>query len=222
MTAEYEIHSFVNKFMNLSRNGEKADLSLNCEHGRIVVNLQLHLRQGPPAPFHPYPAPRSQPRPYHHPSPSRLRRSERRRKQAEQAVASDKTEKVSSYPINANDKAEKVLEVESTAIPVPAEEAVSVLKVAEDNDAKEAFEKIDDHDTQFQQSGADTAEQAGFPTDDKVTKSIHNKSEGTYSHQQPKPLLVCNYCNEGFENEVLIRDHTEIVHKSGRIRYRLT
>ena len=39
IVAEYEVHSFVNKFMNLSRNGEKADLSQDYKNGRIVVNL---------------------------------------------------------------------------------------------------------------------------------------------------------------------------------------
>ena len=93
---------------------------------------------------------------------------------------------------------------------------------AECNEAEEAFDKIDDKKTEFQQSEAETAEQADFPADDKVTKSMQNKFEGTLSHQHSKNVLVCNYCNEGFTNEVFLREHTEIVHRSGRIRYRIT
>ena len=122
MAAECEVNSFMNKFMNLYRNGEKADLSLNCKHGRIVINLKLHLHQGPPAPFYPYPPPRLQPRPYHHPSPSRVRRSERRRAHAEQARA--KSEKT-----NVDDKTEEVFEAHSQDILVPANKLILLLMV---------------------------------------------------------------------------------------------
>ena len=232
MAAEYEVDSFVKKFMNLSRKGETANLSLNCEHGRIVVNLQLHLHQSPPGPFHRYPPHRPKPRPYHHPSPSRVRRSERRRAQAiataEQAIAkNDKTEQVSSNPVDADNKTENCFEVESEDILVPAEQAASVTEVSEGDDAEEAFDNKDDEKTQFQQREADKAEQAkeisqaDSTADEKVSNSISNKSEGTTSNQQPKNLLICNYCNEGFVNEALLRDHTEIIHRSGRIRYRI-
>ena len=135
--------------MNMSGKGEKADLSLICEHGRIVVNLQLHLAQGPPAPFHPNPAPHPQPQPYHHyPSPSWLWRSERRCAQAlviaEQAITkSDRTEKVSFNPVIGNDKTEKSFKVESQDVLVPAEQAIS----AEGNDAKKTLDKKDDEET---------------------------------------------------------------------------
>ena len=78
MAAPHEVFSFVNKFLSLSLNGENANLSLQCDHGKIAINLQLHLRQCPPPPYSPNPPPRSQPRQHHQPSPSRLRRSTRR------------------------------------------------------------------------------------------------------------------------------------------------
>ena len=222
MAAECEVNSFVNKFMNLYRNGEKADLSLNCEHGRIVINLQLHLHQGPPAPFYPYPPPRPQPRPYHHPSPSRVRRSERRRAHAEQARA--KSEKT-----NVDDKTEEVFEAHSQDILVPAEQADTATDGAEEafkdddvkgNKAEEASDKVNYEKIPLQHSEVDAAEQASLPAEEKVTKYT-NKSEATSVQQQRKNLLVCNYCDKGFANEEVLRDHTEIDHQSGRIRYRI-
>ena len=78
MAAPHEVFSFVNKFLNLSGNGESANLSLQCDHGKVTINLQLHLEQCPPPPYYPHPPPRPQPRPHHQPSPSRLRRTTRR------------------------------------------------------------------------------------------------------------------------------------------------
>ena len=76
MAAHQEVYNFVN-FMSLSKNGENANLSLQCNHGRAVVNLQVHLRQYPPSPYHPHRPPRQSPEtsPYQHPNPTRLRQS---------------------------------------------------------------------------------------------------------------------------------------------------
>ena len=64
----FEIHSFVNKLMNLRRAGRNACLTLDCKDGEILINLQLHLHRE--AGHHGLQHPR--------PSPSRLRRRARR------------------------------------------------------------------------------------------------------------------------------------------------
>ena len=225
MAAEFEVYSFVNKFINLSRNGEKADLSLNCEHGRIVVNLQLHLHEGPPAPFHPYPPPRPQQRPYHHPSPSRLRRSERRRAQAEQAVTKhDKTEQVSCIKNYANDKAEEVFEVESQDILVTAEKAGSITEV---NPVQTQLHQLNSNTGEAMSRTTETLQKS----DDDCVPAVqavpvppppqpphpHEQEQFFTSNQQF--ILICNFCNKEFETEEVLKDHTSIEHKSGRIRF---
>ena len=86
------------------------------------------------------------------------------------------------------------------------------------NKAEEAFDEISDEKTQLQHFEAKAAEQANLPLDEK--ESIQNKSEANSAHQQLKNLLICNYCDKGFANEDMLRNHTEIDHRSGRIRYR--
>ena len=73
MSALFEVHSFVNKFLTLCNNGESANLSLKCQDGKTVIDLQLHLKPVPPPSYHPQSSPSSA-----RPSPSRLRRSARR------------------------------------------------------------------------------------------------------------------------------------------------
>ena len=227
MAAEFEVYSFVNKFMNLSRNGEKADLSLNCEHGRIVVNLKLHLHEGPPAPFHPYPPPRPQQRPYHHPSPSRLRRSERRRRaQVDQAVTKhDKTEQVSSIKNDANDKAEEVFKVDSQDILVTAEKAGSITEV---NPVQTQLHPLNSNTSEAMSRPTETLQKSD---DDYCVPAVqavpvppppqpphpHEQEQFFTSNQQF--ILICNFCNKEFETEEVLKDHTSIEHKSGRIRF---
>ena len=67
MAAHQEVYNFVN-FMSLCKNGDNANLSLQYNHGSAVVNLQVHLRQYPPPPYHSHRPPR--PSPYEHPSRS--------------------------------------------------------------------------------------------------------------------------------------------------------
>ena len=105
MAAPHEVYSFVNKFMSLCRNGEKANLSLECNHGKAVVNLEVHLRQYPPPAYYPHPPPprpSPEPRPYQHPSPSRLRRSKRREHAREEKKVAkiNETEKVDCVSAN--------------------------------------------------------------------------------------------------------------------------
>ena len=98
---------------------------------------------------------------------------------------------------------------------------------SEGNNAEEAFNEVCDEKKQYQHSEADAADQADLPAEDSmkncaVEKDIKskNKSEPTFAQQEFKNLLVCNYCDEGFENEDFLRDHTSTEHRSGRIRYR--
>ena len=220
-----EVFNFVNKFMNLRKNGENATLSLQCQDGSVSVNLHLHLPSYPPPRYEPHPPPGPSPR--SRLSPSRIRRSLRRAVARAHAEKADK-EQTSKAHTQQSPAEQAATEETSANQDDDAEEALRNDTIGDNltdttggNDAEEAFDKIDEKN-EFQQSEAETAEQADFPADDKFTKSIQNKSAGTPSHQQPKNLLVCNYCNEGFANEVLLRDHTEIVHRSGRIRYRIT
>ena len=69
-----EVFNFVNKFLDLSRTGKNANLSLQCQDGRVVLNLQLQLPTYPPPQYHP----RQPSHPYPRASPSRVRRSLRR------------------------------------------------------------------------------------------------------------------------------------------------
>ena len=79
MAALQEVHSFVRKFMNLCSNGKNANLSLQCNDGRVTIDLQLHLYHPPPPPYYQTPPPRPHPRPCQQGvSPSRLRRNKRR------------------------------------------------------------------------------------------------------------------------------------------------
>ena len=94
MAAHQEDYNFVNKSMSLWKNGDNANLSLQYNHGSAVVNLQVHLRQYPPPPYHPHRPPR--PSPYEHPSRSWLRRSKRRehaRYEKEKVAKTNETEK---------------------------------------------------------------------------------------------------------------------------------
>ena len=133
MTAPHEVFSFVKKFLHLCSNGENANLSLQCEHGSVFVDLQLHLRPDypPPRPPHstPRPTPQPFPQPRSYPSPSRLRRSKRRAQARDrQVVKADETEKVSvnSPKDDALNKADvEVLKSEIQNINLPAEQASS-------------------------------------------------------------------------------------------------
>ena len=94
MAAHQEVYNFVNKSMSSCKNGDNANLSLQYNHGSAVVNLQVHLRQYPPPPYHPHRPPR--PSPYEHPSHSWLRQSKRRehaRYEKEKVAKTNETEK---------------------------------------------------------------------------------------------------------------------------------
>ena len=102
MAAQQEVFRFVHKFMNLCRNGESANLSMQCNQGKATINLQLNLQQYPPPSFRPYPPPRQHPPPYHQPSPSRLRQYARHAQTQVQNEKVSKSEKVDLFSPNAN------------------------------------------------------------------------------------------------------------------------
>ena len=251
MAAPQEIYSFVNKFMNLCRNGEDANLSLQCNQGRSIVTLQVHLRPFPPPPYHSRPPqhPSPQSHPCQRPNPSRLRRYKRRehaRYENEKVSKADESEKVNNFSeindaisssntteqVDASHNALKTAE-KATSIKVNDEQAIPVHLSENDegDNTEEVFYKITDEKTQIQHPEGNTVEKTDLTADasqekknydiEKVTESTVNKS-GETAHQQFKNLLICNYCDKGFANEELLREHTSIDHRSGRIRYRRT
>ena len=83
MAAVQEVHSFVNKFLNLCMSGKKANLSLKCENKTVAIDLQLDLDLASCLPDSLFTAPPYPPRqPCARPSPSRMRRCGRRRNRA--------------------------------------------------------------------------------------------------------------------------------------------
>ena len=73
---------------------EITPIYLQYNHGSAVVNLQVHLCQYPPPPYHPHRPPH--PSPYEHPSRSWLRRPkwrEHARYEKEKVAETNKTEK---------------------------------------------------------------------------------------------------------------------------------
>ena len=92
MSTLFEVHSFVNKFLNLCHNGKSASLSFKCHNGKTIIDLQLQLSSIPPPSYHSHP----QSSPQHvRPSPSRVRRlAQRAQSQAENDAS--KTEQVSA------------------------------------------------------------------------------------------------------------------------------
>ena len=213
MSALVEVYSFVNKFLTLCNNGESADLSLKCHDGKTVINLQLDLSSVPPPPYHPQVSP-----PCVRPSPSRLRRSAQRAHSRAVNTAS-KTEEVSAdcspQTTLHSDKTENTAE-----------------QAAEDgtNDTENVLEfKVED-DAIIQQEekvvGFLPAEEAvplqspQHEQEQNSQESLSHKLNDTVSGYQQFEL-VCNFCEKGFGNETLLKDHTIIEHNSGRIRYRV-
>ena len=207
-----EVFNFVNKFLNLRKNGEKATLSLECQDGSVSVNLHLHLPSYPPPRYEPHQPPRTSP--CSRPSPSRVRRSKRRADARAHAAAKSDIEQASQAhaPQIPAEQADTDITRDNSSNQVDyAEEALRNTIISdnfkddiEGNDAEEASDK---EIPALNHSEANTAEQADLPVDD--------------SKRLSKNCLVCNYCDQGFENEEELRDHTEIKHGSRRIRYRI-
>ena len=123
MAAVQEVHSFVNKFLNLCISGKKANLSLNCENKKVAIDLQLDLDLTSclPDPLlcaPPYPPPPRQP--CSRTSPSRMRRCERRRNRA-------KTETKENVAVIIAKKAEVTEKVAAQTIHTVAEQVAPVM-----------------------------------------------------------------------------------------------
>ena len=71
-----EVFNFVHKFLDLRKKGDNATLSLQCQEGKVTINLQLHLPSYPRPQYQSTPPPCLHPR--YRPSPSRARRTARR------------------------------------------------------------------------------------------------------------------------------------------------
>ena len=218
MSALFEVHSFVNKFLALCNSGESANLSLKCHDGKTVIDLQLQLPSVPPPPqYHPrWPPPRSGP------SPSRVRRSARRAHSRAANYASE-TEEVSADCSRTNFNSDSTTNT--------AEQAAK--DDATDNTKDLTLSQVEDIGTtrQGDQFPAEQTVNCG-PVEQAVTiqtsyehnqeqtstsqESFHELGDTISTHQQ----LICNYCDKGFENEEILREHTSIEHRSGRIRFR--
>ena len=229
-----EVYNFVNKFLDLRKNGENATLSLKCQDGSVSVNLQLHLPSYPPPRHEQHPPPRSSS--CSRPSPSRVRRSTRRADARARAAAKADNEKTSQTEVHAPkipaEQAASDIQCDNFAKNVDNAEkafgnAITSNNITDDVEniecnAEEASSNISDQKPT--QSEANTAEQADIPVagskENNSDNGNINKSEATSGNDQFKNWLVCNYCDQGFANEGVLRDHTEMDHGSRRIRYR--
>ena len=193
MAAMHEIHSFVNKFLNLCHSGKNADLTLKCKNGKTVINLQLDLDSCPPDAY-PHTPPPSHPAkarpPYARPSPSRMRRTARRARAR-------------------NDSAENVAVIHSTS-PTEAEKSAienvdaSILLITDAAVKNTIKETIHQNDEKSQPEDQATAEKDVCEVDPREFDAD----------------LVCNFCDQVFRNEVVLQEHTEIDHNTRRARFR--
>ena len=218
MTALQEIHSFVTKFITLCNNGKSADLSLRCEKGHTIINLQLNLPEiEHDHQYQPSPCPRPRP------SPSRVRRSTRRafaRAQAENVEMADTAEQVAAAASNSFNTAEKatlndiidedekvidskvLLQAATDLRRLPAEQAVPTTTANDDIKQTIPLSKTVQEDTKQENN----IEQ--------------NNDEKSHALNYKQFDLVCNFCDKGFRNETILKEHTRIEHNSGRVRYR--
>ena len=222
MSALLEVLSFVNKFLNLCNNGESASLSFKCHDGKTVVDLQLNLPSIPPPSYH---HPQSPPR-HVRPSPSRVRRSARRAQSRAENDAS-KTEQVSA------DADCSRTSFHSDLTKNTAEQAAKDTTNNTENVFQSQHEDIDIETTrQVDELTAEkavhcaTVEQAvPRQTPRQHEQEQSSKSQDSFpreldAHQQFN--LICNYCDNTFKDEVVLKEHTLIEHNSGRIRFRRT
>ena len=107
MAATKEISSFVRKFVNLWHSGCDAKLSLNCQNGKIKIQLSLETgHQHPPAP----------PKPPRRPGPSRLRRRARRAEEHARASAAGAAASSSAQVSSAVQAAEETPKANEVAV----------------------------------------------------------------------------------------------------------
>ena len=224
MSALFEVHSFVNKFLTLCNNGETANLSLKCQDGKTVIDLQLHLPSvPPPPPYHP-----QSPPPRAGPSPSRVRRSARRAHYRAANNAS-KTEEVSAdlsrtiFPsdVNINTAEQAANGIASDDIKNSIRSKIEDIATTREADQLSAQQTVyctpveqavtlktpHQHDQEQTSTSSESFHELARPCELGDTISAH-------------PQLICNYCDKAFESEESLREHTSIEHRSGRIRFR--
>ena len=219
-----EIYNFVNKFLNLRENGEHATLSFNCQDGRLSINLQLDLSPCPPPGYKPHPSHR--PSPCFRPTPSRLRRSARRA--AARAESAEKAD-TNSFPPAFNSNTTEQVVARST--PTKTADLSNVIDEAEQaSSSNEEVIHLHSHQLLAEQATPRCRPQNDCVNVIKTKEDVEldatidyeelkkTNNEKVSSDQQFE--LVCNYCNEGFEHETALKDHTSIEHNSGRIRFR--
>ena len=209
MAAMHEIHSFVNKFLNLCHSGKNADLTLKCKNGKTVINLQLDLDSCPPDAY-PHTTPPSHPArarpPYARPSPSRMRRTARRARAR-------------------NDSAENVAVIHSTS-PTEAEKSAienvdaSILLITDAAVKNTIKETIHQNDEKSQPEDQATAEKEVHEVDPDPDQATGEKDVCEVDPREFDADLVCNFCDQVFRNEVVLQEHTEIDHNTRRARFR--
>ena len=91
--AAREVWNFVHKFNNLLNTGKNATLSLKSQNGKISINLQLDL--------HADIIPQKLTPRHKRPSPSRIRRTERRARARDDAAAAESAAPVASSSVQA-------------------------------------------------------------------------------------------------------------------------
>ena len=225
MSTLFEVHSFVNKFLTLCNNGERANLSLKCQDGKTVIELQLHLQPVPPPSYHPQSS-----TPSARPSPSRLRRSARRAHFCAAANNATKTEQVSANCSQSEDKTLNTAEQAATKDATDKTENVlqsqnkDVATICQDEHfpAEKADDRVPAEQVvppQAPPQHEHGQEQIPIPISGQES---HPRELGSTisSNQHQQFELICNFCNEGFENEEVLKEHTSIKHNSGRIRFR--
>ena len=184
-----EVFSFVHKFMNLRKNGDNAALSLQCQDGRVTINLQLHLPPCPPTQYQPHQPP--YPNPRSRPTPSRSRRTIRRASARAQAEKADNDSLISP----ARSASEQV--VISTAVQANANNS--------HNEAEEAFKaptKLSHNSSHQVPAPAEQADPAVGQHDQLHCRLEDQEQELPQCTQPPPPLDHNSQCNEDFKTEV--------------------
>ena len=240
MAAVQEVHSFVNKFLNLCISGKKANLSLNCENKKVAIDLQLDLDltsclSDPLLCVPPYPPPPPR-QPCSRTSPSRMRRCERRRNRA-------KTETKENVAVIIAKEAEVTEKVAAQTINTVAEQVAPVMTRVMTEEHAENYHNLKDHQVSAEEAvcSVDQPESSKPPEQEKERAELvdekdiaKNKNQlpldsvstndfiqlGNTISAHPQLILICNYCDKGFESEEILREHTSIEHRSGRIRFR--
>ena len=178
MAALQEVHSFVRKFMNLCSNGKNANLSLQCNDGRVTIYLQHHLYHPPPPPYYQTPPPRPHPRPCQQGvSPSRLRRNKRCAHARAERARSDVPDIANDFDATEN----------AATFTTPNKNTTDEAEMAEQ--AVVSFTEK----SNLQHPEANTAEKADIQKDyynaEKATEPIENKSEENMAEEQLNLLL---------------------------------